>query len=151
VSTFRLEPEHYLSQLARSTCCQRPNRPGPPERRAFSPCELTAIDRNSHVLETFQNYRFYRRTVNPLQSQDFHLFCTRGATIQTGTGTGVENSYDAQQKRCFRETKAHFRHAPRRKTVESSKIAWEVLLFAKPFRDIVPECGLRDPELIWRL
>jgi len=31
VRSLGLEPEHFLSRLARSTCCQRPNRP-PPER-----------------------------------------------------------------------------------------------------------------------
>ena len=30
--------------------------------------------------------------------------------------------------------------------VKSKKIAWEVLLFAKPFRNFVPECGPRDSE-----
>jgi hypothetical protein len=34
-----------------------------------------------------------------------------------------------------------------RKTVKTKKIAWEVLLFAKPFRNFVPECESRDPGL----
>jgi hypothetical protein len=40
---------------------------------------------------------------------------------------------------------------PKRKTVKSKKDRWEVLLFAKPFRNFVPECEPRDSGSIWRL
>ena len=40
---------------------------------------------------------------------------------------------------------------PKRKTVKFIKDRMEVLLFAKPFRDLVPECGPRDPGSKWRL
>src|SRR5882724_5419839 len=36
------------------------------------------------------------------------------------------------------------RRMPKRKTVKSKKDRWEVLLFAKPFRNLVPECEPRD-------
>lgn len=89
MSTFRLEPEHYLSQLARSTFCQRPNR-DPPERREFSPHKSLVTDENPCVLETFQPYRAVPRTVNPLESQDFHLIFTEGtAPPSSGMPFGI--------------------------------------------------------------
>ena len=43
----------------------------PPERRVFSPGELTKV--NPTVLETFQKYRSARQRVNLGSSQDFHM------------------------------------------------------------------------------
>ena len=47
---------------------------------------LACTEANPYVLETFQTYRVLRSVVNPLQSQDFHLFPTvRGVFHQAGS------------------------------------------------------------------
>ena len=70
-----LSPNISISQLARSTFCQRPIR-FPPERCAFSPYRFPSG--NPYVLETFQTYSLRAAAVNPLKSQDFHLISTAG-------------------------------------------------------------------------
>jgi len=98
VSTFRLEPEHfhqrppeaeappdaYISRLARSTLLSKTDshfrlsgalsvRTGPPEGKPVRPRNLS-------------NLFASRSAVNPVRSQDFHLFSTfRGVSIRTGS------------------------------------------------------------------
>ena len=145
MSTFRLEPEHYLSQLARSTLLSKTDPhsrlSGAPSVRPNSP------EGNPCVLETFQNYRARRHPVNPLQSQDFHLLCTAGS---------CHPDWKIKRGELFATTRRNassalgwqFGHKPKRKTTKPSKDRLEVLLFAKPFRNLVPECEPRDPGSI---
>ena len=66
------------SRLARSTLLSKTETADPPERGAFSPYRSAVTDSNPYVLETFQTYRVRGEAVNPMQSQDFHLFSTVG-------------------------------------------------------------------------
>ena len=77
MSTFRLEPEHFhlttgtFNLIVKDRIASRLS--GALSVRPDSP------EGNPDVLETFQPYRVGSSAVNPLQSQDFHLFCTMGS------------------------------------------------------------------------
>lgn len=143
MSTFRLEPEHYLSQLARSTFCQRPNR-FPPERSAFSPYESHVTDGNPYVLETFQPYRVASRSVNRLESQDFHLIFTKG-TLPPGPWVRATRLRFSRLQRHGKSARAEAEDG------QIIKDRMEVLLFAKPFREPCPRMRTPDLESNWRL
>src|SRR5205823_15020501 len=80
----RFTPYGAISRLARSTCCQRPNRL-PPERSVSIECEapkrLTSSNSatqatlsGGHLPQTFQTYRELLLLVNP-QQQLFAACC----------------------------------------------------------------------------
>jgi hypothetical protein len=80
VSTFRLEPEHLFLTTGTFNLLSKTD---PHSRLSGAPSVRPNSRRNSCVLETLQTYPAVAATVNPLQSQDFHLFSTaRGASIQ---------------------------------------------------------------------
>ena len=92
---------------------------------------------NLCVLETFQSYRAPATAVNPLRSQDFHLFSTvRGVSIQDFRSKDwiqarLENSFTARPK-----TRFHFdspQNPAQAEAEDDSKIKdrWEALLFAE--------------------
>jgi hypothetical protein len=143
VSTFRLEPEHFIlttgtfNLIVKDRIAFRLS--GALSVRTRSPCG------NPHVLETFQPYRVGSSAVNPLQSQDFHLFCTTGSCPHGWGNSDVGNSLRRATKRCFRLKRQGLSARAEAEDGQISKDRWEVLLFAKPFRDFVPECGPRDP------
>jgi hypothetical protein len=89
------------------------------------------------VLETFQSYRATATAVNPLRSQDFHLFSTvRGVSIQDCRSKDwiqarLENSFTARPK-----TRFHFdspQNPAQAEAEDGSKIKdrLEALLFAE--------------------
>ena len=76
MSTFRLEPEHLFLTTGTFNLLSKTD----PHFRlsgAFSVRRDPLQDLG--VLETFQNYRAPATAVNPLRSQDFHLFSTAGS------------------------------------------------------------------------
>jgi hypothetical protein len=142
VSTFRLEPEHFhlttgtFNLIVKDRIASRLS--GAPSVRTDSP------EGNPYVLETFQPYRVSFSAVNPLQSQDFHLFCTMGSCHP-----GLEKRRRGELFTARNETlasacngRAYSAHAEA-EDGQIIKDRMEVLLFAKPFRDLVPECGPR--------
>jgi hypothetical protein len=76
VSTFRLEPEHFILTTGTFNLIVK-------DRIAFRLSGALSVRtdplRESVRPRTFQPYRVARTAVNPLQSQDFHLFCTAGS------------------------------------------------------------------------
>ena len=135
-----MSPNISISQLARSTFCQRPIR-FPPERCAFSPYRLPSG--NPYVLETFQTYRLLVAAVNPLKSQDFHLISTAGEFTSRKANSRLENSLRRARQRASARNGRKIRRTPTRKTKKTLKIAWRLCFSRKPFRDLVPECEPR--------
>jgi hypothetical protein len=82
VRSLGFQPEPSSHDWHVQPSCQRTD-PLPPER-ALSVQSRPALTRASRaytnlpVLETCTNYASYAATVNPLGSQDFHLFSTTG-------------------------------------------------------------------------
>ena len=124
--------------------------------RPVEPKPDGSTDTNQPVLETYTNYAFTRPTVNPLQSQDFHLFSTAGERQRVKNHSSKPLSFRAACSRagatracrgtCFTCLRlffstrqnasssrlvAHrtmpFRHKPRRKTISLIKDHLEVL------------------------
>jgi len=91
--------------------------------------------------------------VNPLMSQDFHLFSTiRGVAIQRALQTVqllTEELFTARSKTLSRRMVPKKR-TQERKTNQKLKIAWRLCYARKPFRELSPR--MRTPEGVsWRL
>jgi hypothetical protein len=100
----------------------------------------TCLAANPCVLETCLSYRVERSAVNPLISQDFHLFSTtRGVSVQ-------------KLRELFRSTSnalplvASRKFSARRsgRQLRNLKIAWRLCYTRKPFREFYPR--MRTPE-----
>ena len=133
-------PESVLSRLARSTCCQRPNR-DPPERREFSPGESSygqAHSANPTVLETLQTYCAAQNPVNACIPQNFHAFSTSGKAAEEQR-SGSLSSKTARNGMAFRlevQTRLFFgaRQSGRQK-IEKRSYVWRFLALKVPFRN----------------
>jgi hypothetical protein len=77
---------------------------------------------NLPVLETCTNYASCAATVNPLRSQDIHLFSTTGELNDS-----FQRSSKHATKRISHSALMPFRHKPRRKTISLKKDHLEVL------------------------
>ena len=141
MSTFRLEPEHFILTTGTFNLIVK-------DRIAFRLSGALSV-RTDPLRESIRPRNFLtvscRTTaVNPLQSQDFHLLSTTGNVYPGEKNSNAESSLPTTRRRSSACNGTAIRRMPKRKTVKSEKIAWEVLLFAKPFRNFVPECEPRD-------
>lgn len=137
MSTFRLEPEHFhlttgtFNLIVKDRIASRLS--GALSVRTDSP------EGNPYVLETFQPYRVGSSAVNPLQSQDFHLFCTIGSCHP-----GLEKRRRGELFTARNETRLPLEMAglirlmPKRKTVKSSKIAGRFCFSRNPSGTLSP-------------
>ena len=145
----------------------------PPEGTVFSP-ERSCTGATSSVLETFQTYRAELLTVNPLCSQDFHLFFTLGelrpeepSFARPWTAEGGRPHVGNSHAGSFLETATRVlplllgpsfarlggqecpRHTRRRKSLNLRKDHLEVVATnAKPFEEPCPRMTAPWPELI---
>ena len=96
MSTFRLEPEHFILTTGTFNLIVK-------DRIAFRLSGALSVRtdplRESVRPRTFQPYRVARTAVNPLQSQDFHLFCTTGSVNPGEKNSNAENSLTTTRQR----------------------------------------------------
>ena len=146
MSTFRLEPEHFILTTGTFNLIVK-------DRIAFRLSGALSVRTEPlngipYVLETFQPYRVARSAVNPLQSQDFHLICTMGSIYPGEKTSNAENSLAARHATTFLPLAMalRFRHAPKRKTVKSRKIAGRFCFSRNPSGTLFPNAdpGIRD-------
>ena len=91
---------------------------------------------------------FRAKAVNRLQSQDFHLIFNNAGASGQGSTTLTGRAIYPHNETLFRAGWPIFFGAGRHGSYEFIKDRLEVLLLAKPFRNLVPECEPRDPGLI---
>ena len=141
MSTFRLEPEHFILTTGTFNLIVK-------DRIAFRLSGALSVRtdplRESVRPRNLSTVSCRATTVNPLQSQVFHLLSTTGS-CHPGEKTQTRRTLYRQRDDALPVVMAQrIRRMPKRKTVKSKKDRWEVLLFAKPFRNLVPECEPRD-------
>ena len=126
-----MSPNICFSRLARSTFCQRPIR-FPPERCAFSPPRSFAGFRRPRNLIKL---RVHRTAVNPLRSQDFHLFSTVCFLRSCGEFQPARSAGELFLQRVRKRSSARARrkNPAQAEAEDSSKIKdrLEALLFAE--------------------
>ena len=146
MSTFRLEPEHFILTTGTFNLIVK-------DRIAFRLSGALSV-RTEPLTGSRTSSKPFNRIVSHelLSTLCNHRISTcypqRGVSIQarktqarrTLCSLGTRQRDDALPLCNGRPN----RRMPKRKTVKSKKIAWEVLLFAKPFRNLVPECEPRD-------
>ena len=140
VSTFRLEPEHFhlttgtFNLIVKDRIASRLS--GAPSVRTNPRHRRESVrPRNLSKLRAGAN------PVNPLKQQDFHLFSTSSGEAQSI----VWRTYDTRRNALPLPKPSQVRHRPKRKTMNSSKIAWRFCFSRNPSGNLVPECGPRDP------
>jgi hypothetical protein len=128
----------FISRLARSTCCQRPNRT-PPERRVSVELTNFQIIETGVSSKTFQTYRDCLPLVNPKPHLGDYLF---GAALP---GTSITQARDSSLSRRTSRSGKHQlerRSAPAQRQRELSNYKrsyWRLLrLTLKPFEDHRP-------------
>ena len=139
VRSLGFQPEPSSHDWHVQPSCQRTD-PLPPER-ALSVQSRLALTRASRdhtnlpVLETCTNYASCAATVNPLRSQDIHLFSTTWERLVfklvIPNGSAVRNLllalYQHATERISHTAPMPYRHKPRRKTISLKKDHLEVL------------------------
>lgn len=100
--------------------------------------------RNPYVLETFQPYRVAPALSTLCKHRISTCFAQRGVAIRAIKLKRGELFWTTRRRSSACNGRAYSAHAEA-EDGQISKDRWEVLRFAKPFRDFVPECGPRDP------
>jgi len=142
VSTFRLEPEHFILTTGTFNLIVK-------DRIAFRLSGALSV-RTEPLTGSRTSSKPFNRIVSRelLSTLCNHristCFAQRGAAIQARETQARRTLYRQRDDALPLANAGLIRHVPTRKTVNTFKDRWEVLLFAKPFRNLVPECEPRD-------
>jgi hypothetical protein len=138
VSTFRLEPEHFIlttgtfNLIVKDRIAFRLSGAlsvrTDPLRESMRPRNLSTVSRRAI-------------TVNPLQSQDFHLFCTMGSCPPGEKNSSAENSLRQRDDALPLAMAGLIRRMPKRKTVRSKKIAGRFCFSRNPSGTLFPNAN----------
>ena len=141
MSTFRLEPEHFILTTGTFNLIVK-------DRIAFRLSGALSV-RTDPLTGIRTSSKPFNRIVSHKPCQPFAItgfppVLHNGQLPSGQEKSNAENSLRQRDDALPLAMAGLIRRMPKRKTVKSKKIAWEVLLFAKPFRNLVPECEPRD-------